>query len=107
MVVPSWQTTHFGWIGMEVMEGPGLPGHCSRAGKPLSYTRAVCLTQVKWLGCVGLWSVERGIEVASGSPLFRCSQLFMAVLVAVHSQYPLGLAVRALLVPARSRMSRC
>ena len=56
MVVPSWQTTHFGWIGMEVMEGPGLPGHCcSRAGKPLSYTRAGCPTQVtRWLGCVGL-----------------------------------------------------
>ena len=60
MVVPSWQTTHFGWIGMEVMEGPGLPGHCSsRAGKPLSYTRAVCLTQVtRRLGCVGRWRGE-------------------------------------------------
>ena len=57
MVVPSWQTTHFGWIGMEVMEGPGLPGHCcSRAGKPLSYTRAVCLTQVtRWRCFVVLW----------------------------------------------------
>ena len=53
------------------------------------------------------WSVERESEVASGSPLFCCSQLLMVGLVAVHSQYPLGLIVRALLVPARSRMSRC
>ena len=54
---PALADNPFGWIRMEVVARPGLPGHCcSRAGKPLSYTRADCPTQVtRWLGCVGLW----------------------------------------------------